>query len=77
MSQQPIGQARPEADPATAPRLKFGPGPTQDLSHDLAEAVLYEVWKTSPERFGNHVKKAMIRLWGDGATSSANGRHGG
>lgn len=71
MTQQPIGQApAPEA-----PRLKFGPGPTQDLSPDLAAAVLAEVWKASPERFGNHVKKAMIRLWGAGAESSANGRN--
>jgi hypothetical protein len=73
MTQQPIGQApAPEA-----PRLKFGPGPTQDLSPDLAAAVLAELWAASPDRFGNLLKKAMIRLWPAGATSSANGRHSG
>ena len=70
---QPIGQApAPEAA-----RLKFGPGPTQDLSPDLAAAVLAEVWRSNPQQFGNYVKKAMIALWGDGAKSSSNGRHGG
>lgn len=58
-----------------APAVRFGPRPTMVLSHDLAAAVLAEVWKSSPERFGNYVKKAMIALWGPGANSSANG-HG-
>lgn len=72
MTQQPIGQA-PAAE---APRLTFGPGPAQDLSHDLAQAVLWAVWKSSPQRFGNFVKEAMISLWGPNA-SSPNGRHSG
>jgi hypothetical protein len=71
MTQQTIGQA---PEPA---RIKFGPGPTQDLSPDLAAAMLAELWAASPDRFGNLVKKAMIRLWGAGATSSPNGRHSG
>lgn len=63
--------------PDLAPVVRFGPRPTMVLSHDLAAAVLAEVWKASPERFGNFVKKAMITLWAPGAASSANGQgHG-
>jgi hypothetical protein len=58
---------------AAVVRLKFGPGLTQELPADLAQAVLCELWAASPERFGNLLKKAMIRLWGDGAQPSANG----
>lgn len=53
-------------------RVRFGDAPTMTLSGDLAEAVLREVWKASPERFGNFVKKAMIRLY-SGQAPSANG----
>jgi hypothetical protein len=52
-------------------RVPFGPGPTMNLSLDLAAAVLAEVWKASPERFGNFVKKAMITLYT--APASSNG----
>jgi hypothetical protein len=72
MTQQPMGLA-----PAPEARLKFGPGLTQELPADLAQAVLCELWAASPDRFGNLVKKAMIRLWGGSAKPSPNGRHGG
>lgn len=62
---------------AEAPPLTFGPGAAQNMSHELAQAVLWEVWKASPERFGNFVKKAMIRLWAAGAASSSNGQRSG
>lgn len=58
-------------------RVPFGPRPTMNLSLDLAAAVLAEVWKTSPERFGNFVKKAMITLYTAPPTSSPNGRNHG
>lgn len=66
------------AEAAEAPRLTFGPGPAQELSHELAQAILWEVWAASPERFGNFTKKAMIRLWGGkSAAPAANGAHRG
>jgi hypothetical protein len=52
------------------PRVRFGDGPAQELPLILAEAVLREVWKASPERFGNFLKKAMIAAW---PPASANG----
>lgn len=55
MTHSPEGQA-----PA---RIRFGDGPAQDLPPILAEAVLREVWKASPERFGNFLKKAMMHTW--------------
>ena len=53
-------------------RVRFGDTPSMTLPADLAEAVLREVWKSSPERFGNFVKKAMIRLY-SGQAPSVNG----
>lgn len=44
-------------------RVRFGDGPAQDLHPILAEALLREIWKASPERFGNFLKKAMIHAW--------------
>jgi hypothetical protein len=52
------------------PDVRFGDVPTMVLSHDLAGATLRELWESSPERFGNLVKKAMIRLWGPGMSSN-------
>jgi hypothetical protein len=66
MTQQ-LDQARISFDPTGRDR------PSMTLPADLAAAVLAEVWKASPERFGNFVKKGMIRLWGPGAASSVNG----
>lgn len=66
-------QPNPAPAPAAA-RITFGPGPAQDLSPELAQAVLWQVWKSSPQRFGNFVKLAMVDLWG---ASSQNGRHSG
>ena len=54
-------------------RVPFGPRPSMNLSLDLAAAVLAEVWKSSPERFGNFVKKAMIALYAAPAAPSPNG----
>ena len=60
-------------DQAADVRVPFGPRPSMNLSLDLAAAVLAEVWKSSPERFGNYVKKAMISLYSAPGASSANG----
>lgn len=53
-------------------RVRFGDGPCQDLPLNLAEAVLREVWRASPERFGNFLKKAMVKTW---PAQSQNGQH--
>lgn len=47
----------------TPPRIRFGDGPAQELPVNLAEQLLREVWKASPERFGNLLKKAMMATW--------------
>jgi hypothetical protein len=58
--------------PTTPPpaRIRFGDGPAQELPLNLAEQVLREVWAANPLKFGEHVKKAMVKLW----VPSDNGR---
>lgn len=60
------------ADPAT--RIPFGPGPCQDLPLILAAALLNELWKASPDRFGNLLKKAMVRTYPPDPKPSSNGQ---
>lgn len=62
-----------DTDRAADIRVPFGPRPSMNLSLDLAAAVLAEVWKASPERFGNFVKKAMITLYSANGNQHQNG----
>lgn len=69
MTAQPEGQAegRISFDPTGRDR------PTMTLSPDLAAAVLAELWSASPDRFGNLVKRGMIRLFAPGPNGHPNG----
>lgn len=63
MTQQPIRAVPSPADGQAPPTLQWGPRPGMFVSPDLAAAFMLEVWKASPERFGNFMKKAMAELW--------------
>lgn len=67
----------PHEGQASADRISFDPTgrdrPTMTLSPDLAAAVLAELWSASPDRFGNLVKRGMIRLFGPSSNGHPNG----
>lgn len=54
---------RPPAD--TPARIRFGPGTGQEIPVNLAATLLEVIWQNNPGQFGNHLKAAMIKLWGN------------
>lgn len=41
-------------------RVKFGPGPTQDMPREWAESILTDLARTQPAKFGRMIAKAAL-----------------